>query len=147
MGSAMKPELGAFDRPAGPQMVSEAPDAEPIGPFDDRLAYADYSGQIPEYVLGTDWTKLLQAPLPVSAAEAEPSGDAGYEYATPQAEVGTFTTADYRTPVEAPVSFPSLDGGAAYEDVSRAEKTPVSPLTDLDPEAPPEATGDTTPAT
>ena len=39
-----------------------------------------------------------------------------------------------------------LDGAAAYEDASRAESTPVVVSVDVDAEAPPEATGDTTPA-
>ena len=146
LGAAMKPDLAAFERPEGPQIISQGPQAGPTGPFDDRLTYAGYSGQIPDYVLGTDWKKLVEAPLPA----AEPEPDVTYydspvlDEEPPRAEVGVYTPAVYRTPAEDLGAYPSLSGGAAYEDVSRAEKTPLAPLTDLDEEAPPEATGDTT---
>ena len=152
MGAAMRPDLGAFDRPRGPQVISQAPSAGPTGPFDDRLAYAGYAGEIPDYVLGTDWKKLVAAPLDVQASTPDPGyaeDDGGY-YESPLAndaafaDVGAYTPAVYRAPVETPVSYPSLDGGAAYEDVSRAEKTPLVVASEVDEDAPPEATGDTT---
>lgn len=137
----MKPDLGAVERPEGPQVISQAPDADPSGPFDDRLAYAAYDRQIPDYVLGTDWKKLVEAPPPAYAPGPEPDEPLP---APEEAEVGTYTPAVYQAAAAPHVSYPSLDGGAAYEDVSRAEKTPVIPLVELDADAPPEATGDTT---
>jgi hypothetical protein len=141
MGAAMKPDLAADDRPAGPQVIAEGPQAPPSGPFDDRAAHASYGGEIPEYVLGTDWKKLTQA---------QSTGglylDDGYAAAAdeaPAAEVGTYAAAVYREPAAASAS---LDGDAAYADASRAENTPIVHAVDIDEEAPPEATGDTTPS-
>jgi|GEM_PF-1454283 len=130
MGAAMKPDLEADDRPAGPQVIAEGRQALPSGPFDDRAAYASYGGQMPDYVLGTDWKRLTQAPVTGGLYEDYDRYAAAEE--APAAEVGTYTPAVYRA------DDPSIDGRAAYAEVT------ASP--DIDEEAPPEATGDTTPA-
>src|SRR5687767_11524241 len=56
-GGAMKPNLGTDDRPAGPQMFAGWSGTRSTGPFDDGMTFASYNGQIPDYVLGTDWQK------------------------------------------------------------------------------------------
>jgi hypothetical protein len=130
MGAAMRPDLEADDRPAGPQVIAEGPQAPPSGPFDDRAAYASYGGQIPDYVLGTDWKKLTQTPITGGLYDDYDRYAAMDE--APAAEVGTYTPAVYRA------DDSSVDLPEAYAD--------VTPILDLDDEAPPEATGDTTPA-
>jgi hypothetical protein len=130
MGAAMKPDLEADNRPAGPQVIAEGPQAPPSGPFDDRAAYASYGGQIPDYVLGTDWKKLPQAPVTGGRYDDYDRYAAADE--APAAEVGTYTPAVYHA------DDPSIDGPTAYAEVTAGP--------DLDEEAQPEATGDTTPA-
>jgi len=151
MGAAMKPDLEADNRPAGPQVIAEGPAAGSTGPFDDRTqAYAAYRGEIPDYVLGTDWKRQLDAPLPVAYADAGSAVDYYEsplaEEERPVAETGTATPAVYPAPPEPHGGYPSLNGAAAYSDDSRAEKTPVVRAVEVADDAPPEATGDTTPA-
>lgn len=162
VGAAMRPQLVSGDGPAGPQILAGSSGARSVGPLDDGLAYASYSGEIPEHVLGTDWRRL--AALPVAALEPAQGywaeDHTGEDYASrddyePPAYDDLPRPAEPQPARYADAStralFPSLDGGAAYEDVSRAEKTPLAsprPVAqephDIDPEAPPEATGDTT---
>ena len=69
-GAAMRPDLTADDRPAGPQMFAEASPARPTGPFDDSPSWARYGGKVPDYVFGTDARKLADqaagAPAPIA---------------------------------------------------------------------------------
>jgi hypothetical protein len=59
MGFAMKPGGALADRPIGPQILISGANNRVI---DNDGWYADsglgaYTGQVPEYVLGTDWTQ------------------------------------------------------------------------------------------
>jgi len=74
MGAAMKPDLEADNRPAGPQVIAEGPAAGSTGPFDDRTqAYAAYRGEIPDYVLGTDWKRATEwRPQPADVSPPMP---------------------------------------------------------------------------
>jgi len=135
LGAAMKPELVTDDRPEGPQMFAGWSGARSTGPFDDSgPSYAAYRGQLPDYVLGTDWKKMAEAtailtepPMPKIAPPAETAADAE-AYAAPAADA-------------------PLGGLAAYTDAARAEKTlVVAEAEPLDADGPEEATGDTRPA-
>lgn len=150
LGAAMKPDLGEGDgRPAGPQIFTGWSGARSTGPFDDGLAFASYTQEIPEYVLGTDWRKLVEAPAP---EQIEPAVYEESYYDSPLDDAAAEPPAEPWSPgpaihqAETGAAYPSLDGGAAYEDVSRAEKTLVvaQPSAIDHDEAPPEATGDTT---
>lgn len=147
-GVAMRPELAVDGRPAGPQIFAGWSGVRSTGPFDDGLAYASYAGKIPDYVMGTDWLKLASAPAVAAEPEPSPAEEVSY-YDSPLRD-----EAEAPPPVEAAaaargtdasehISYPSLDGGAAYQDASRAEMTPTAAMADIDSEAPPEATGDT----
>lgn len=54
LGAALQPQLAVSDQPGGPQMLMgvSAPRAS-----DDMSWTASYSGPVPDYVLGTDWTR------------------------------------------------------------------------------------------
>ncbi|MDB5445706.1 MAG: hypothetical protein JWQ97_1023 [Phenylobacterium sp.] len=150
MGAAMKPDLAGDDRPAGPQIFAGLSGTRATGPFDDGLTVARYSGKIPDYVLGSDWQKMAQpptaAPPPRGGEDDAPETYAQSYYESPlrdeppepQVKTGDLTSAAYAEAAAERVSFPSIDGGAAYAGASRAE--------DIETEAPPEATGDTRPA-
>lgn len=64
MGAAMQPHLDAVgdDRPEGPQIFTHTDG--PTGPFDDSAAYASYRGNLPDYVVGTDFRKATTAYQP-----------------------------------------------------------------------------------
>ena len=110
MGAAMKPDLGLDDRPAGPQTVA-ADAGRSSGPFDDGgFSYAAYGGKVPDYVLGTDF-KAAQSLGPTEPAAPQPASP-------PEAQEDdvppvTLTRADYGDEARPPVSYPSIDGGAA----------------------------------
>jgi hypothetical protein len=120
MGAATKPELGADDRPAGPQIIAGVAGARAAAPFeDDAPAFAAYSGKIPDYVMGSDWARPASATPPPARGEVEAQ-------ATPDA-------AD--------------DAALAATPAVATERVAYTPPADaIEDEAPPEATGDTTPA-
>lgn len=107
-GFAMKPGDALADRPIGPQILISGANNRVI---DNDGWYADthfisYNGQMPEYVLGTDWTQ----PRPY---------DVAYTDATAAAPVETVAVdpGDFAAPVEIPAEpkvttahLPSEDG-------------------------------------
>ncbi|RAK60614.1 hypothetical protein DJ021_12755 [Phenylobacterium hankyongense] len=144
MGGAMKPNLGGDDRPAGPQMFAGWSGARSTGPFDDGASITAYSGQVPDYVTGTDWKKALAWPgEQVAYLEPQPrlTGEA-------QADVPTdYAQAAYVEPPPAQATYPSMSGGMDYRDRAAAAEPAAPPPRTFDEDAPPEATGDaTTPA-
>lgn len=151
MGAAMKPDLRGDERPEGPQIFAGWSGVRSTGPFDPGMSFADYSGQLPDYVVGTDWRAAMAfrenvaydpAPTPdYYERERRTGGDYAYQAPTPYVE----------PPREEPV-YPSMGGGTAYNASDRVRESrpappPRSEPVDLDEEAPPEATGDTSPAT
>jgi hypothetical protein len=146
MGAAMKPNLGWDDRPVGPQIFTGWSGVRSTGPFDQDLAFAAYSTTIPDYVIGTDWAKLVAQPATfaydLAEAAAEPD-DSVFDVA---AYEGRPTTVVYEEPAREPVSYPSVDGGRTYGQEPRYEMAAAdtSQVATFDAEAPPEATGDTT---
>lgn len=141
LGGAMQPDLRGDERPEGPQIFAGWSGARSTGPFDDGLTLAYYKGQIPDYVVGTDWKQaiawqeapeIIEAPRDYSAFdEPEPATDVT-EYAT---------EASWQEPAAEPPTYPSMSGGVAY---GADLPPPPPPPADPDPEAMPEATGDTT---
>jgi hypothetical protein len=120
----MRPDLNGDDRPAGPQIVAETAEPGPA-PIDESLRLTRYSGKIPDYVLGTDWTRPRTLPPPPAPYEAR----------------GPTTTAD------APIGRVRLprslrEAEAAYEDAEQAGKTVLVATADLDDVAAPEAAND-----
>jgi hypothetical protein len=100
LGGAMRPDLGDDGRPAGPQQIAGWSATRSTGPFDPgatatyaSYSGAGYSGQVPDYVIGTDWKKTLAWPderaavSPPARAEAvrdeAPPPDESPEWAAP----------------------------------------------------------------
>lgn len=147
MGGAMKPDLGGDERPQGPQLFAGWSGVRSTGPFDDGLGFARYQGDVPDYVIGTDWRLAYAAPMQEIAYEPRQTPDY-YEQAVaerPKYQVQPSQEA----PAEEPL-YPSMKGGATYAgDHARdaAERAPApreQPQPKFDEDAPPEATGDTT---
>jgi hypothetical protein len=144
MGTAMKPNLAVDDRPEGPQVVADWTQT-PTGPFDDGVsaAYARYSGAIPDYVTGADWKKAMAWPEQQRAYEPP---EARFSAAAYAAQLAALDPADHADP-PAEVSYPSMEGGRAYDaplEVEAHGAAPAAPIFDQD--VAPEATGDTSPA-
>jgi hypothetical protein len=111
MGAVARPDLGGDDRPAGPQILAGWGGGRATGPFDDGAAYAAYKGQVPDYVLGTDWKRSLQMPTPT--ADAPPPG-AMRTAAVDDAPDMPLTRAAYDEPQHAQPAYPSTQGGQSY---------------------------------
>jgi hypothetical protein len=120
MGAAAKPELNVDDRPEGPQIMAGWSGVRSTGPFDDGATFASYNGQIPDYVLGTDWKKSLTP----AASPPEPRQRlARNDEPAPADDLG-FTHAAYDEPPRAPPVYPSVAGGA---DLAIPEDPPEEP--------------------
>jgi len=118
LGGAMHPNLGDDGRPAGPQQIAGWAGVRSTGPFDPGASYATYgaAGQVPDYVMGTDWKKTMASPDERAAASPPrreavrdaPDDDASPDWAQP------VTRAAYADDPPAPRGrYPSLgpDGG------------------------------------
>ena len=116
MGAVLRPDLHGDGLVAPQTLIAGG------GPRDDASAdpgLARYGGRIPEYVIGTDWTR--PPPLVVEAPRSEPVDAVVY----PRDTLPDLQPTRAARPDEPPkpVNFPSNDGGVFHE-------------TDL-PEAPP----------
>lgn len=111
MGAAMRPDFSeGGDRP-GPQLFATVSADHPTGPFDDGAALASYTGKVPDYVYGTDWTKMDAA----YAKAAPPLHEEPYVVDGPPApstELAVSTTSSDAAPPT--VTYPSVDGGTVY---------------------------------
>ncbi len=107
-GFAMKPGGALADRPIGPQILISGASQRVI---DNDGWYADapmgaYEGEIPQYVLGTDWTQ----PPAYDVAYADPAAE-------PVLDTAAADPGDFVAPVEIPeqpklakAHMPSEDG-------------------------------------
>lgn len=148
MGAAMKPNLAGDDRPAGPQILAGWSGARSTGPFDPGMSFADYQGNIPDYVVGTDWKSAAAFSFREDVAY-EPAETPDY-YQEAKREPAQYAETRYEEPPRAAPVYPSMSGGVAHDVLARVpdaapQPVPTSEPVELDDEAPPEATGDTTP--
>jgi hypothetical protein len=117
MGAAAKPDLAAGDRPEGPQILAGWSGVRSTGPFDDGATLASYNGQIPDYVLGTDWKRSLEPPRPAPEPRERLARN---DLPPPDEDVG-FTGGADEEPIRIEPRYPSTDGGldlAAPEPIS-----------------------------
>jgi hypothetical protein len=125
LGGAMRPDFGYDGRPAGPQQISTRGGERSTGPFDPGATYAN-SGQIPDYVLGTDWKKAMAAPsepaavsppAPERVADREDDGLAAEALKAAWAQPADRAAHDEPPP---PGRYPSLGGGTALDEAVEA---------------------------
>jgi hypothetical protein len=114
LGGAMRPNLSAADdgRPAGPQMFANWHGAS-TGPFDPGATFASYGGEVPDYVLGTDWKKATAWPDERAVVSA-PSREIAHNDETPEEPV-TLASSDYADPPPPTRDYPSLNGAHLSE--------------------------------
>jgi hypothetical protein len=120
MGAVMKPDFGQ-ERVLGPQFFA-ADGGVHQASYRPDPGVSVYGGRIPDYVIGTDWTR----PRPQTASASPPA---------PREEPVEFTSEDqppspmvmtYRTWREAPrdaSSYPSMDGDVRYRSESYRNET------------------------
>jgi hypothetical protein len=143
MGAVMKPTLDVGDRPEGPQILAGWSGARSTGPFDDSFAFTGYQGEIPDYVVGTDWRK------DIAWQEQGSVYDGPSDYALddePPPSHMTLSPAVFDEPKPEAPAYPSMAGGVAYGVNTPAPPPPqeATETATFDEDAPPEAAGDTT---
>lgn len=138
MGAVAHPNLRGEGDAEGPQMLMAGGGERGVQAISDPGVTA-YGGRVPEYVLGTDWTRPRVDQTAWWEPEAEPEPE-------PQEDTGpavVFTADDDPAQVQAtrvawqddprePAAFPSDRGGVAYEANLPA---PPSPPDENDPVA------------
>lgn len=120
-GGAMKLGPHALQRDlSGPQiLISRDSDRTvPVDDWPEATNFASYKGEIPEYVLGTDWTRPVEYGAFIDVYDDSYAYVADAEYAPPPEEEATLQPAIFVAPVKIsspppvrkPVSYPSRDG-------------------------------------
>ena len=111
LGGAMRPQLIFDGRPNGPQMFANGGGPRSTGPFDPGGAYASYSGEIPSYVIGTDYAQAAY----VAAPPVEEDHQQLARNDTPPPEPMSPAHATNNEPPPPLVVYPSLAGGRSYD--------------------------------
>jgi hypothetical protein len=122
LGGAMRPDFGDDGRPAGPQQISGWSGVRSTGPFDNEPLPASYLGQVPDYVLGTDWKKTLAAPDRPAAAPAprrvaarDDDGGLSTEALKAASAEPSRRPVSHEPPPAEHGRYPSLGGGTALD--------------------------------
>ncbi len=114
-GAALRPQLD-LDRPTGPQTLIAAGGPRAVNP--GTVAPARAPGQLPDYVVGTDWLRAhaAQASSPPTAHEFAAERVETVVYASRE-DLGPSPAAEpaWRHEPPAPTLYPSERGGVAYE--------------------------------
>lgn len=129
LGGAMKPVLFTGGGPEGPQSLGPQSGARNYDEADGGLSFAAYRYGVPEYVIGTDWTRPRDASPPSTDWERAPPLE--YPESAPSVDASAQPAA-YHAPAPEPESapepnYPSMGG----EVVARLDVPP--------PPAPPAA--------
>jgi hypothetical protein len=116
-GMVMHPDLRARDL-EGPQMLAGVSGERSAGPYAAGAGMAAYGGNVPEYVIGTDY---LHPPVPATddldrridamAREA----DTGPVMAYAAEDHATDAVEPHADPETEPVNYPSTSGGRYYD--------------------------------
>ncbi|CAN5478311.1 hypothetical protein BH10PSE5_BH10PSE5_16510 [soil metagenome] len=122
LGGASKPDIREMTDLDGPQLLS-GQSGERLGPgFRQTASWTGYNGQVPDYVIGTDWTR----PAPVEMARAEPEPEPAR--AVHEDAPVRWTPAKYESEPAPPPSYPSMGGDIlAGLETAHAPPTPQEP--------------------
>lgn len=131
LGGVSKPDIREMTDLDGPQLVA-GQGGERLGPGSVQTAsWTSYGGQVPDYVIGTDWTQPDQ-PVEMALAEPEPE-PARIVYEAPPVRLAPVK---YESEPAAPPSYPSM-GGDILAGISTAHAPPATDEHVDEPEAPP----------
>lgn len=109
MGAAMQPELiFDADSPGGPQMMAGSASLRGSGPYDGMASFSSYSGEVPDYVIGTD--SLTPMTWPDDLAPDYRVADYS-AYGQPQPEPVRMAAQARQDPPSTPAEYPSERGG------------------------------------
>jgi len=145
LGAAMRPQLAIGE--LAPQPLDAWP--QELSPTDggaaDALAFAQYGGQLPDYVLGVDWLAAAAPPAePAPAQGAEPAPDVGDETTASSPGEAAAAAPAHGTPATATATADTSAAASPTAADGAASTPPPVPALAIDETAPPpEATGDT----
>lgn len=127
MGAALRPNLDEHDA-AGPQMqMGGGGPRKVFAAYDQGVGV--YTGQVPDYVVGTDWTRRDAPPeLHQAASVEEHTGDV-MAYEAQDAAVEVAHTSYVEEPRQ-PTRYPSMSGNTDYE--ANLPAPPAPPAADID---------------
>ena len=130
LGGVSKPNIREMTDLEGPQLLSGQA-GERLGPgFRQTASWTSYNGQVPDYVIGTDWTQ----PAPVEMAKAEPEPEPA-RVAHEDAPVH-WIPAKYESEPAPPPSYPSM-GGDILAGLATAHAPPAPEEASDEPATPP----------
>jgi len=124
LGGAMRPNLDEHEA-TGPRILMGEHVERTLPAAYDRGVGA-YQGELPEYVVGTDWTRPRAVPVMQADPLPEEAGETVVYEAAPVLRVASPT---YREPAPEPL-YPSLRGNTPYE--SDLPPPPAAPRPDVD---------------
>ena len=118
IGGASKPDIREMTDLDGPQLLS-GQSGQRLGPgFNQTASWTSYNGNVPDYVIGTDWT---QPAYPVEMAQADPEPEpAAMVYEAPPVRAAPVK---YQSEPAPPPSYPSM-GGDILSGIETAHASP-----------------------
>jgi hypothetical protein len=133
LGGVSKPDIREMSDLDGPQLVAGQA-GERLGPGSAQTAsWTSYGGQVPDYVIGTDWILPDQ---PVEMAQIEPEPEPEPARIVHDAPPVRLAPAKYESEPAAPPSYPSM-GGDILAGIETAHARPAAEEHADEPEAPP----------
>ena len=133
LGGASKPNLREGSHLDGPQLLSGVSGERSVPGFNQNASWTGYGGQIPDYVIGTDWT---QPAYPAEFASAEPDPEPEPARVAYEAPVRPAVAPRYETAPAPPPTYPSL-GGDILAGLQAAEPPTISEDAPAEPAPPP----------
>lgn len=123
LGAAMQPDLRAPREAEGPQILAGVSGARQDYMANPGGLGGGYVGQVPDYVIGTDWLKARQAEAP----EAAFADEVEVVYPDRDDEAEPIAVVRWREPPREAPHYPSLHGGVAYGVAYGGELPPPPP--------------------
>jgi hypothetical protein len=112
-GGLMYPELIGPGDVGGPQLQAGSSGAR-TAYYGGSANWAPYSGEVPDYVIGTDWRKPTEYADYNGDEEIPPEEETVVYTAAAVGETTEVTARTWEEPASEPVSFPSTAGGVPY---------------------------------
>jgi len=123
LGAAMQPDLRGPGETEGQQIQAGVSGVRQAPAYAAGGA-AVYDGQVPDYVLGTDWLKASQAEAPPDMASLD---EVEVIYPDDHADAEPIAVVRWEEAPREPPHYPSIEGGVAYGVAYGGELPPPPP--------------------
>ncbi len=133
IGGVSKPDIREFTELEGPQLLSGTSGVRLDPGIRQNATWTSYGGQVPDYVIGTDWT---QPAYPVEMAEAEPEPEPQPARVVDEGPPVRMAPVKYVSEVAPAPSYPSM-GGDILAGLQAADRSPTPEATPDEAATPP----------